>query len=99
MLSLSSEVSLVYVLGQSGCHGRLTAGTVERIGPKQIRVYDAYGAPFEYLSGHALRSWCVMDVHGTPLEQWNEMLPADRDGLLAWALSRLEAESIGTQPD
>ena len=90
-LSISPETSLIYVRQESGCHGQLTGGTIERIGPNKIKVYDAYGALFEYLSGDALRSWCVIDVHGMPIEEWSFVLPEDVDDIAAYALWQNES--------
>lgn len=92
-LSLSPEVSLVYVRQESGCHGQLTGGTIERVAPNKIKVYDAYGTFFEYLSGDALRSWCVIDVHGMTLEDWSAVQPEDVDDVAAYALGQNEETS------
>ena len=70
---LSDEVVLAYVLDHSGCVGHLTAGRVERVGPSQLKVFDKYGAVFDYLSEDNLRSWCVFGPKGTPIEGWSEI--------------------------
>ncbi len=77
-IALSFETSLEYVLRESGVHGRLTVGRVERIGREQLNVYDEHGALLDYLSGTALRTWCVIDVRGVPLEGWSVIQPLDR---------------------
>ena len=74
---LSDEVALLYVLNRSGCVGQLTIGRIERVGPSQLKVYDKYGAVFEYVSGANLRSWCVFRPGGIPLEGWSEIQPED----------------------
>jgi hypothetical protein len=84
----SIELFLVYVLRASGCHGRLTAGRVERIGPASINIYDERDAWLEYFSGDALRSWCVLDQHGMPHEDWEAVQPEDLDDLISCALSQ-----------
>jgi hypothetical protein len=76
-IGLSDEVVLLYVLSRSGCVGQLTIGRVERVGPSQLKVYDKYGAEFEYVSGANLRSWCVFRPGGIPLEGWSEIQPED----------------------
>jgi hypothetical protein len=68
--------------------GRLTAGSVQRTGPDQIRLYDEHDAPPEYFSGDALRSWCVVDAHGKPLADWYSVRPEDVERLLAFAMDR-----------
>jgi hypothetical protein len=82
---LSAEISLVYVLHSSGCHGRLTGGRIERVGATGLRVYNAYDSLFEYLSGNALRSWCVIDLHGKPMAGWNAVLPQDMYIVVSYA--------------
>jgi hypothetical protein len=74
---LSSEVSLVYVLSESGVRGQLTSGRIERNGLRAVDVFDARGEWFEYLSGEKVRSWCVMGPKGEPIDGWREILPED----------------------
>lgn len=87
-LILSIELFLVYVLRASGCHGRLTAGKVERIGPASINIYDERDAWLEYSSGDALRSWCVLNQDGIPHEDWKAVQPEDLDHVASCALSQ-----------
>ena len=76
-IGLSDETVLLYVLARSGCVGQLKIGRVERVGPIQLKVYDKYGAVFEYVSGANLRSWCVFGRVGIPLEGWSQIQPED----------------------
>ena len=73
---LSDETSLVYVLRESGCHGHLTRGEIERTGVSTIRIYGTTGQPFEYLSD-GLRTWCLLDACGIPIEGWNSIEAVD----------------------
>jgi hypothetical protein len=41
---------------------------------------------FEYLSGEALRSWCVIDFNGRQLEAWQSVLPQDAEAIRAYSL-------------
>jgi hypothetical protein len=77
ILVLSDEVVLAYVLDHSGCVGHLTAGRVERVGARQLKVYDKHGAVFEFLSRGNLRSWCVCREDGKALDGWSEILEED----------------------
>ncbi len=88
ILILSLELFLVYVLRVSGCHGRMTSGRVERIGPKSINLYDEHDTWLEYFSGDALRSWCVLNHHGMPHEDWKAVQPEDVDHVLSCAVSQ-----------
>ena len=87
-LILSIEIFLVYVLRASGCHGRMTAGMVERIGPNSIKLYDEQGVWLEYFSGEALRSWCVLNQRGIPHEDWKAVQPEDMDHVVSCALNQ-----------
>jgi hypothetical protein len=87
-LNLSEETYLVYVLRESGCHGRLTAGRIERIGTDQLNIYDQYGTLFEYLSGNALRTWSVIKANSLPLEDWSVVRPEDVDLIVSYAMQR-----------
>ena len=89
-LTLSPETSLVYVLRESGVLGRLTSGRVEKDGPGRVNVYHAHGALFNYLSGTALRSWCVVNIHGMPLPDWNAVLTEDIGRVVAYATGAAE---------
>jgi hypothetical protein len=74
---LSDEAVLVYILAESGVRGRLTSGRIER-GPRgTLDVFDAHGERFEYLSGHRLKSWCVVGQEEKPIDGWREVLPED----------------------
>jgi hypothetical protein len=49
----------------------LTQGRVERTDGGRINVFDHHGQLFDYLSGDAIRSWCVIDDYGFPIsEEW-----------------------------
>jgi hypothetical protein len=74
---LSEEAALVYILAESGVRGHLTSGQIERGPDGTLRVFDRYGAWFEYLSGKRLRSWCVVGAEGKPMDGWQEILPED----------------------
>ena len=87
-LILSIELFLVYVLRASGCHGRMTAGRLERIGPKSINTFDEHGTWLEYFSGDRLRSWCVLNERGMPHEDWKAMQLEDVDHVVSSALSQ-----------
>lgn len=93
-LTLSPEISLVYVLRESGCHGRLTGGKIERVGEQGLKVFDGYDSLIEYISGEALRSWCVIDLNGVPIEEWNSVLPEDIEDVLSYALNQYD-RSVG----
>lgn len=82
-IALSPERSLVYVLRESGCHGQLTVGEVERTGISTINVYDQRGKLFEYLSG-TLRSWCIANAWGIPVQGWNAIMPSDVARVLSY---------------
>jgi hypothetical protein len=73
------------VLHESGCRGRLTSGRIERVGKRGLNVYDTYGNLFEYLSGDALRSWCVFNDRGLPVEDWCNILPGDMEEVVSYA--------------
>ncbi len=75
-MDLSDNAVLVYILKESGVRGRLTSGKIERRGGS-IDVFDAQGARVDYLSGKRIRSWCVVDAKGEPLNGWREILPED----------------------
>jgi hypothetical protein len=87
-LILSIELFLVYVLRASGCHGRLTAGKVERIGPASINIYDERDTWLQYFSGNALRSWCVLNERGMPHEDWKAVQSEDVDHVVSCALTQ-----------
>ena len=82
MMVLSDEAALIYVLAESGVRGRLTAGRIERGTAQTIEVFDARGNRFDYLSGKKLRSWCVVDASGQPLNGWREILSEDLPRIL-----------------
>jgi len=74
---LSDDVVLIYILAESGVRGHLTSGRIERRPDGTLDVYDARGRRFDYLSGNRLRSWCVVDPSGKPIDGWREILPED----------------------
>ena len=74
---LSDEVSLVYVLAETGVRGKLTSGSIERNPSGGLDVFDPHGEKFEYLSGERLKSWCVVGPEGKPINGWREILPED----------------------
>ena len=74
---LSDGVVLVYVLRDSGCRGRFTAGRVERVGAQGVNLYNRAGELLEYFSGTRIRSWCVFGPNGQPVEGWREVALAD----------------------
>lgn len=84
-ITLSAETSLVYVLHESGCRGRLTAGRIERTRSGALDVFDEHGERVGYLSGIALRSWCVMDAAGVPIADWSEIMPEDVATVLSYS--------------
>jgi hypothetical protein len=75
---LSDEVSLVYVLAESGVRGKLTSGRVERSLAGELDVFDPHGNKFAYLSGRRLKSWCVVGADGEPMDGWGKILAEDR---------------------
>ena len=82
VMLLSDEAVLVYILAESGVRGHLTSGRIERTPSGTLDVYDGWGEPFHYLSGKRLRSWCVVDASGKPLDGWREILPEDLPRIL-----------------
>jgi len=71
-MPFSHDLALVYVLHRSGCVGRLNSGRVSRDGATGLNVYDSYGRLVEYLSGSTsrVRSWCVVESTGNPVQGW-----------------------------
>jgi hypothetical protein len=67
---LSPEIALIYIARKSGVRGRLTEGRVERSNVSEIAVFDKHGLPFDYLSGSALKAWCIVDSSGRPPPGW-----------------------------
>ena len=78
---LSESAVLVYILKESGVRGHLTSGRIERR-PGAFDVFDARGYRIDYLSGKRIRSWCVVDAHGQPVDGWREILPEDLPKIL-----------------
>jgi len=87
-LILSIELFLIYVLRASGCHGRMTAGRIERTSPKTIDIYDERDTRLDYFSGDALRSWCVLNERGIPHEDWKAVHPEDVEHVASCALNQ-----------
>jgi hypothetical protein len=79
---LSDDAALVYILAESGVRGRLTSGSIERGFGDTLEVFDAQGDRFDYLSGTRLRSWCVVDPKGQPIDGWRKILPEDLPRIL-----------------
>lgn len=78
---LSESVTLVYVLKESGVRGHLSSGRIERHAGS-LDVFDARGERVDYVSGKRLRSWCVVDAQGQPVDGWREILPEDLPKIL-----------------
>jgi hypothetical protein len=74
---LSHEAVLVYILAESGVKGHLTSGRIERDSSGKLNVFDSRGDRFDYLSGHRLRSWCVLGPEGKTVDGWQDILPED----------------------
>lgn len=82
-MALSHENVLVFVLRRSGCIGRLATGRIERAESGGLNVYNTHGILNEYVSGHNLRSWCVVGPGGRQVDGWAEISPEDRPKILA----------------
>jgi hypothetical protein len=87
-INLSDEISLVYVLSESGCHGGLTVGRVERTGLEHLNVYDKHGKLFEYLSGALCKCGPSLKQDSMPLEDWSGVLPEDVHLIVSYAMER-----------
>jgi len=74
---LSDEAALVFILAESAVKGRLTLGRIERGPEGMLNVFDAHGNRIDYVSGSRLRSWCLVDGKGNPIDGWREILPED----------------------
>jgi hypothetical protein len=74
---LSFDAVFIYILAETGVRGHLTSGRVQRGPDGTVELFDVYGRRFDYLSGNKLRSWCVVDAAGRPLDGWREILPED----------------------
>jgi hypothetical protein len=83
-MELSDNTVLVYVLKGSGVRGHLTSGRIERRA-EALDVFDAQGERVDYLSGRRIRSWCVVDARGQPVDGWREILPEDVPKILCGA--------------
>lgn len=83
-MDLSDNTVLVYVLEESGVHGHLTSGRIERHAGN-LDVFDARGERVDYLSGKRIRSWCLVDAKGQPLDGWREILPEDHPKIIRGA--------------
>ena len=77
MTVLSDEAILVYILTETGVRGHLTEGKIRRGPTGRLDVFDARGNRIDYLSGNRLRSWCLVDALGKPIDGWREILPED----------------------
>lgn len=82
VMALSDNAVLVYILAESGVRGRLNSGWIERGPDGTLNVYDARRTRFDYLSGSRLRSWCVVDRTGHPIDGWREILLEDLPRIL-----------------
>lgn len=80
-MDLSDNAVFVYILKESGVRGHLTSGRIERRGGT-LDVFDARAERLDYLSGKRIRSWCVVDANGQPLDGWREILPEDLPKIL-----------------
>jgi hypothetical protein len=80
-MTLSSDTILLYML-HTGISGRVIEGRVERNGNSAINVYDRYGVFQPYFSGAKLRSWCVVDSAGRPIDSWQSVHPDDSPAFL-----------------
>ena len=77
VILLSPESALVFVLAETGVRGHLTVGQIERGVAGGLDVFDAQGDLIDYLSGRRIRSWCVVDALGKPLDGYRQILPED----------------------
>lgn len=77
MTVLSENAFLVYILADTGVRGQLKTGWIERGPDGTLNVYDARGTRFDYLSGNRLRSWCLVNGQGKPMDGWQETRPED----------------------
>lgn len=80
-MHLSDSAVLVYILKESGVRGHLTSGRIERRAGA-LDVFNTRGERVDYLSGKRIRSWCVMDAKGQPVDGWREILPEDLPKIL-----------------
>jgi hypothetical protein len=82
---LSDNTVFVYVLKESGVRGHLSSGKIERPGTGALDVFDARGDRIDYLSGTRIRSWCLVNAQGQPVDGWREILPEDLTRILRGA--------------
>ena len=75
--ALSDNAVLIYILAETGVRGQLNSGWIERGLDGTLNVYDARGTRFDYLSGNRVRSWCVVNRKGEPIEGWREVVAED----------------------
>lgn len=80
-MHLSDTAVLVYVLKETGVRGHLTSGRIERR-TGALDVFNERGERVDYLSGKRIRSWCVVDTKGQPVDGWREILPEDLPKIL-----------------
>ena len=74
---LSNGFVMIFVLRNSGCRGRISAGRVERTGSGELNCYDQYGILDAYFSGTNIRSWCVLGPDGQAVDGWCKVTPGD----------------------
>jgi len=53
------------------------SGRIERSPDGGLEVFDAQGERIDYLSGHRIRSWCVVDALGRSIDGWREIRAED----------------------
>ena len=68
IMVLSNGLFMLYVTRQDGTRRELGSGRVQRVGLVAIDVYDENNNLVEDLSGDRLRSWCVFDPSGKPID-------------------------------
>lgn len=52
-------------------------GRIDRGPTGALEVFDIHGSRIDYLSGGRLRSWCLVDALGRPVDGHQEILPED----------------------
>jgi hypothetical protein len=79
-LYLSNNCVLVYPLGHSGVCGRPTPGRIELDEAKALRVYGAFGALNEYISGARMKSRGLFS-EGFAIPVWSHVMAEDTQQL------------------